>query len=185
MSFTCKARSQVAVSFLPAMNPKFLIEQHEDLIVHRWAEEIYRDRRTGHAAALSYRQLVHHLPDLLDEFAHLLETNASRYEMAETAVRLRPFIYVRFQQGCLIDEVAHELTVLREVLAEFWWREFDKSAENDLRELRRFLWCGHALLDELIEQVIVVYAANYRPPVRTRASVWPPPRRHKNDSTNY
>ncbi len=160
-----------------------LIDQHKDLIIQWWAEEIYRDNRTGLAATLSYRELVHYLPELLDEFAHLLETSASRQEIVERVVSLRPFIHVRFQQGCLIDEVAHELNVLREVLCEFLWREFEKSGERDVRQLRESVWCGNALLDELIEQVIVVYAANFRPPVQTRVSVWPP-RRRKNDTTS-
>ena len=100
----------------------------------------------------------------------------------EVSVRsLRMHSQVRFQQGCLIDEVARELMILRRVLTDFLWREGVGATEGDLRELRDALARADLFVDELIAQAIIVYAASMRPPVRTRTPQWPPPRRRRTD----
>lgn len=158
-----------------------LFRQHEDALIRAWADEVYRDRRTQLPAALSYRQLVDHLPDMFDELARLLDSDASDQEILEAVSRLRVHAQVRFQQGALIDEVARELIILRDVLNDFLWRDGVSATEGDLRELRDALRRADRFLDELLAQTILVYAASLRPNVRTRTSTWPPPRRRKTD----
>lgn len=156
-----------------------LFRQRADSIIRAWADRIYAERRTDLPSLLSYEQLVDYLPELLEELARSLDEAASKSGIAESVRRLRFHAQVRFQQGCLIDEVARELIILREVLGEFLWREGISATDGDIWELRDALCRLDLFIDELIAQLIVVYAASLRPPVRTRASIWPPPRRRR------
>ena len=158
-----------------------LFQKHADWLIHAWADAVYADRRTDLALILSYRELVEHLPELLDELASLLDTSARYEEIVEATRRLRFHAQVRFQQGCLIDEVARELFLLRGALSDFLWREGFDAAEGDVLKLRDALRRTDVFLDELVSQAILVYASSLRPNVPTRTSVWPPPRRRKTD----
>jgi hypothetical protein len=159
-----------------------LIGESEGDIIRAWVDEIYTERRTDLASRLSYGQLVDHMPDLLDELAHLLDDGWTDAEMIEATRRMRAHPQVRFYQGILIDEVARELMLFRQVIADFLWREGLQSARlGSLSELRDALRRVNRFVDEMIAQVIVVYAASLRPPVETRTSVWPPPRRRRTD----
>ncbi len=158
-----------------------LIRQHEDLIIRAYVDEIYRDRNTKLPALLSYGQLVDHLPELLGELAQALDGAATNGGIGEATRRLRSFAQVRFYQGALIDEVACELMIFREVFNDFLWREAVRAVRGDLWELRDALRRTDRFVDEMITQTVVIYAASLRPPVETRASVWPPPRRRKTD----
>jgi hypothetical protein len=146
-------------------------------------DELYRDQRTELPARLSYGQLVDHLPELLEELAHLLDAGASDVEILEATRRLRTHAQVRFHQGVLMDELARELMFLRRVIEDFLWRESASVVEGDLRELRDALRRANRFMDEMMAQALVIYAASLRPPVETRSSVWPPPRRRKTDFT--
>ncbi len=158
-----------------------LFREHEGALVRAWADEVYADRRTDLASLLSYRELIDSVPELLEELARLLDSEADELEI-ESAVRsLRVHAQVRFQQGCLIDEVARELMILRVVITDFLWREGVGVTEGDIRELRDALRRADLFVDELIAQAIIIYAASLRPPVRTRTPQWPPPRRRRTD----
>lgn len=154
-----------------------LIRQFEDAIILAWVEELYADRRTELPALLSYGQLVNHMPDLLEELAHVLDTLAGNGEITEAAKRLRTHAQVRFQQGALIDEVARELMLFRKVFDDFLWREGMGATGRDLWRLRVALRLAGRFVDEVIVQSLVVYATSLRPPVETRTSIWPPQRR--------
>lgn len=158
-----------------------LFRAHEDALTRAWVDEIYADRRTDLPSLLSYRQLVEHLPEMLDELARLLDERASEAEITERVRTFRTHAQVRFQERCLLDEVARELMLLREVLHEFLWREGIGAAGVDVWELRDVLARTNLFVDELVAQTVVVYAASLRPPVRTRASLWPPPGRRRPD----
>ena len=158
-----------------------LFRQHLDTLTRAWVDEIYADRRTELPAMLSYKALVEHLPELFDELALVLDTAAPYGEIVEAIRRLRFHAQVRFQQGCLIDEVARELMILRDVLNDFLWREGLSATNGDLWELRDALRRADAFVDELIAQAVLIYAASLRPNVPTRTSTWPPPRRRKTD----
>lgn len=168
------------------MNERYalLLREQRDLITHIWADEIYASNQTELPERLSYRQLIDHLPSLLDELGRALDHAAGANEICEAARRARRFIHVRFQQDCHIDEVARELSVLREVVNDFLWRETLTATERDWRDLRLNLKRANAFFDELTRQLIVVYAASLRPPVPTFASIWHPARRHTRRSTD-
>lgn len=158
-----------------------LIRQHQDLIIRAWVDEMYAERRTGVPAMLSYGQLVDHLPDLLEELSGVLDHAATNGEILDTTRRLRSHAQVRFHQGALIDEVARELMLFRKVFSDFLWREGISATEGDIWELRDAVLRADLFVDELIAQTLVIYAASLRPPVETRTSVWPPPRRRRTD----
>ena len=158
-----------------------LFRLHLDTLTRAWVDEIYADRRTELPAMLSYRELVGHLPELFEELTHVLDTRAPYAEIVEAIRRLRFHAQVRFQQGCLIDEVARELMILRDVLNDFLWREGVGGADGDLWELREAFRRTNAFMDELIAQAVLIYAATLRPNIKTRTSTWPPPRRRKTD----
>jgi hypothetical protein len=158
-----------------------LIRQHRDLIIRAWVEEMYAERRTDVPAMLSYGQLVDHLPDLLEELSGVLDHAATNAEILDAARRLRSHAQVRFHQGALIDEVARELMLFRKVFSEFLWREGISATEGDIWELRDAVLRADSFVDEMIAQALVIYAASLRPPVETRTSVWPPPRRRRTD----
>lgn len=158
-----------------------LLREYEGPIIRAWVDEVYAERRTELAERLSFGQLVGHLPELLEELARLLDSGATTQEMAETARRLRAHPQVRFYQGILIDEVARELMLFRQVIANFIWRESLTARLGSVAELREALRRTDYFVDEMIAQAIVVYAASLRPPVETRATVWPPPRRRRTD----
>ncbi|MFL6207396.1 MAG: RsbRD N-terminal domain-containing protein [Pyrinomonadaceae bacterium] len=154
-----------------------LLHAHEDALTRAWADGVYAERRTDLPALLSYRQLVEPLPEVLAEWAHLLDEAATESQISESARYLRRHVQVRFQQGCLLDEVARELMILRGVLHDFLWRESPMATDGDLWALRAALRRTDALLDEMLAQTLVTYAASLRPPVQTRMTVWPPARR--------
>jgi hypothetical protein len=158
-----------------------LIRQHEDEIIRAWVEELYAERRTELPALLPYGQLVNHMPEVLDELARLLDRAGGEQEIVEVARRLRSHAQVRFQQGALIDEVARELMLFRHILNNFLWREGISVTEGDLWELRDALSRANRFVDELLVQTLLIYAASLRPPVETRTSIWPPPRRRRTD----
>ena len=168
-----------------AMPEQFItiIRRCEETIISAWMDELYRDRRTELPARLSYGQLIDHLPELLLELAHALDSAASDQEIVEATRRLRAHAQVRFHQGVLIDELARELMFLRRVLEDFLWREGASIVEGNPRELRDALRRANRFIDEMVAQALVIYAASLRPPVETRSSVWPPPRRRKTDFT--
>ena len=158
-----------------------LIRQYEDAIIRAWMEEMYRDRRVQLPDMLAYGQLIDHLPEVFEELARLLDTAASDTEIIEATRRLRSHAQVRFHQGALIDEVARELMIFRRVFNDFLWRELVSATEGNLWELRDVLRRADRFVDEMIAQMVVIYAASLRPPVETRTSVWPPPRRRRTD----
>lgn len=155
------------------------MRQHESAIIRAWVDEIYSERRTTLASALSYEQLVGFLPECLESLSQLLDRSATDGEILEVVTRLRSHAQVRFQQGLLIDEVVRELTILRSVLNDYLWQESSQALAGDLQALRQALHRVNGFVDELVGQALLVYAASLRPPVETRSSVWPPPRRRK------
>lgn len=156
-----------------------LFRQRLDHLTRAWVDEVYADRRTDLATLLTFRELVGHIPELLDELACLLDERADEEEICEGARRLRGLAQTRFQQGVLVDEVARELMLLRDTLCEFLWREAPGAAEADAAELHDALRRSWLFFDELIAQAILVYAASMRPVIPTRGSIWPPPRRRR------
>lgn len=159
-----------------------LFRQHTDALTRAWVDAVYADRRIQLPELLSYRQLVEHLPELFDELARVLDTAASYGEILDAVRRLRFHAQVRFQLGCLIDEVARELIILRNVLIDFLWRDGLNAADGDnTRGLRDALRRTDAFIDELLIQTVLIYASSLRPNVRTRTSTWPPPRRRITD----
>src|ERR1044071_10433193 len=158
-----------------------LIRKQEEAIIRAWVDEMYAERRTELPATLSYEHLVDHFPEILQELALMLDQLATDAELIEATRRLRAHAQVRFQQGALIDEVARELMIFRRVFNDFLWRASMSATEGDLWELRDALRRADHLIDEMIAQMVVVYAASVRPPVETRSTNWPPPRRRRTD----
>jgi len=156
-----------------------LFRQHLDPFTRAWADEVYADRRTDLATLLTFRELVEHVPDVLEELGGLLDERADAEELCEGSRRLRGYARVRFQQGVLIDEVARELMLLRGNLCEFLWQEARGPLDEDAHWLRDALRRVEIFFDELVTETIIVYASSLRPVVPTRGSVWPPPRRRR------
>src|SRR5215203_197428 len=137
-----------------------LFRQHLDLFTRAWADRVYDDRRTDLATLLTFRELVEHVPDVLEELGLLLDERATREELCEGARRLRGYARVRFQQGVLIDEVARELMLLRGTLCEFLWQEARGPLEDDARVLRDALRRAEIFFDELLAETILAYASS-------------------------
>jgi RsbRD-like negative regulator of sigma factor len=156
-----------------------LFRQHLDPFTRVWADEVYADRRTDLATLLTFRELVEHVPEVLEELGRLLDERAAPEEICEGARRLRGYARVRFQQGVLIDEVARELMLLRGTLCEFLWQEVRAPVEEEARVLRDALRRVEIFFDEMVAEAILVYASSLRPVVPTRGSVWPPHRRRQ------
>lgn len=156
-----------------------LFRQHLDPFTRAWADLVYDERRTDLATLLTFRELVEHVPEVLDELGRLLDDRATPEEVCEGARSLRGYARVRFQQGVLIDEVARELMLLRSTLNEFLWQEVRGFDDVDSRVLRDALRRAELFFDELVAEAILVYASSLRPVVPTRGSVWPPPRRRR------
>ncbi len=156
-----------------------LFNTHQDAIIRRMVDEIYCDRRTELPERLPVGQLVEHYPDILDDLGLLLDARASDTEIADSVKQLRVFAQTRFHAGILIDEVARELMLIRKTLNEFLWRDEVLGAQDSEWELRETLERLNRFIDELVAETVIVYAASWRPPVETRTSIWPPPRRRK------
>ena len=156
-----------------------LFRQHLDPLTRAWVDEVYRERRTDLATLLTFRELVAHVPEVLDELAYLLDERADVEEIPEAARRLRGLAQTRFQQGVLIDEVARELMLLRDTSCEFLWQRAPDVLGDDVGGLHDALRRANLFFDELIAEAILVYAVSLRPVIPTRGSVWPPPRRRR------
>ena len=168
----------LTASFMPRRFSS-LFRQSLDQLTRAWVDEVYADRRTDLATLLTFRELVEHVPEVLEELGRLLDERADPEEICEGARSLRGYARVRFQQGVLIDEVARELMLLRGTLCEFLWQEAREFPEFDTRLLRDALRRAEMFFDELAVEAILVYASSLRPVVPTRGSVWPPPRRRR------
>lgn len=158
--------------------PDLLAHLHRerlDELTHSWVDEVYADRRTDLSRLLSFRELVEFIPEIFDELSALSESEASVGDVIEAVRRLRVLAQTRFQQGALIDEVARELMILRHVTNGLVWQEASVVAVGS-HEIRGALDLSNRFFDELIAQTLIVYAVSLRPTVRTRDSVWPPPR---------
>jgi hypothetical protein len=153
-----------------------LFHKHLDPLTRAWVDAVYAERRTDLASILSFRELVEHVPEIMEELAGLLDAGAGASEAAEGARRMRGLAQARFQQGVLIDEVARELMLLRNTLSEFLWQQAPGLALTEARDMRDALRLTADFFDELIAQAILVYAASLRPVIPTRSSVWPPRR---------
>ena len=156
-----------------------LFRQRLDPLTRAWVDAVYADRRTDLATLLTFRELIEHVPDILEELSRLLDQRAGDEETADAARRLRGLAQARFQQGVLIDEVARELMLLRDALCELLWQEAPTVVDADMLMLHDALRRAQLFFDELIAQAILVYAASLRPVVPTRGSLWPPPGRRR------
>jgi RsbT co-antagonist protein rsbRD N-terminal domain len=161
-----------------------VIRRREDLIVRRWVDAIYSDSRTELPGVLSFEQLVGPVQEMLDFLCGQFEGLLDEENIADDVRQLRAYPQVRFYQGVLIDEVARELIIFRKVLNEVLWKETAINTPEGHRVLKWALGQLNTFIDEMVIQTLVIYAANLRPPVETRASVWPPPRRQKIDFPN-
>ncbi|HZI18174.1 MAG TPA: RsbRD N-terminal domain-containing protein [Pyrinomonadaceae bacterium] len=144
-------------------------------LTRAWVDEIYAERRTDLPRLLSFRELVEFVPEVCDELGALLDERAGATAVHEAARRLRVLAQTRYQQGALLDEVARELMILREVTAGFLWREAPEASGGEV-ECGELLPLLHRFFDEVIAQAILVYAVSQRPTFPTRDTVWPPPR---------
>ena len=147
----------MARRFLPFLSTNL------DTLTRAWVDSIYAERRTDLASILSFRELIEHVPEIIEELASLLDADAPVAEVEEGARRCRRLAQARFQQGVLIDEVARELMLLRKTLSEFLWQQAPGLALTEPREMRDAQRLTTEFFDELIAQVILVYAASLRP----------------------
>src|SRR5215212_1124407 len=100
-----------------------ILRKHLEQLTRAWVDSVYADRRTDLASILSFRELVEHVPEIIEELAALLDAGAGADEAQEGAHRCRDLSRARFQQGVLIDEVARELMLLRNTLSDFLWQQ--------------------------------------------------------------
>lgn len=161
-----------------------VIRRREDLIVRRWVDAIYSDARTELPGVLSFEQLVGPVQEMLDFLCRQFKGLLDEENIADDVRQLRAYAQVRFYQGVLIDEVARELMIFRKILNEVLWKEAAINTPEGLRTLKWTLGQLNTFIDEMVIQTLVIYAANLRPPVETRTSVWPTPRRRVIDSPN-
>jgi hypothetical protein len=161
-----------------------VIRRREDLILRRWVDAIYSDARTELPGVLSFEQLVGPVQEMLDFLCRQFERLQDEENIADDVRQLRAYPQVRFYQGVLIDEVARELMMFRKILNEVIWKEAVNNTPEGNRVLKWALGQLSTFIDEMVIQTLVIYAANLRPPVETRTSVWPPPRRRKMDFPN-
>jgi len=152
-----------------------LFEDRLDELTRAWVDAVYNERRIDLPRLLSFRELVEFVPELLDELGWVLDSGAGDAEVDEAARRLRALAQTRYQQGALLDEVARELMILREVTAGYLWREAPGASGGEV-ECGVLLPLLHRFFDEVIAQAILVYAVSHRPVFPTRDTVWPPAR---------
>ena len=76
-----------------------LFRDQADSLILAWTDAVYADRRTDLPVILSYRELVEHVPELLEELAAVLDGASDYEEIVEATRRLRFHAQARFQQG--------------------------------------------------------------------------------------
>ncbi|MGH9903438.1 MAG: hypothetical protein ACRD68_16650 [Pyrinomonadaceae bacterium] len=158
-----------------------LSRRYADGIARALAIETCADRRAELSSLLSCQQLINHPPECFDEQSWSLDLQEDDDEMLDAVRRPRFHAPARSRQGSLTDEVARELITLRDVLNKFLWRDGLAATGGDIRGLSDVRGRANIFIDELIALALLIYAANPRPNVSTRASAWPPPRRCRTD----
>ena len=154
-----------------------VLREGEGRIVRRWVEQLYQDQRTELSNFLTYEQLIEHIPEIIEFVALAIEEDYDPSEIIDGVRGLRSHAQVRFYQGALIDEVARELMLLRQVIVDLLWQEALIEPKPDLTKLNQSQWECNRVLDELVAQTLLIYASSMRPPAQTRGSIWPPRRR--------
>jgi hypothetical protein len=150
-------------------------------LLRQWVDALYVSEQIKHPFRLSFEQLVEPVQDFFDVLGRLIEEEADLSRLEEEVRQLRNYGQVRFRQGVLIDEMARELMCLRRVVNDFLWRETTPNSTEAIPALRAALQRANRFFDEIMAQTLITYAASFRPPIETRSSVWPPPRRRKTD----
>jgi hypothetical protein len=150
-------------------------------LLRQWVDALYVSEHIKHPLRLSFEQLVEPIQDIFDVLGRLIEEEADLSRLEEDVRQLRNYGQVRFRQGVLIDEMARELMCLRRVVNDFLWRETAPTSIEATQALRAALKRANRFFDEILTLTLITYAASFRPPIETRSSVWPPPRRRKTD----
>src|SRR4051794_22151675 len=163
---------------------RVLLHKHEDEIIKRWVDALYAEPTVTTSSELSFEQLVADVPDLIDCLGMILDEEWSRKRISDEVRGLRNYSQNRFYQNVLLDEMARELTVLKQVVCDCIWQEMATDPPAELYSLKQVLTLTDLFFSEMLTYSLVIYANNLRPTVPTRLSVWPPATRagHRENS---
>ena len=145
-----------------------LLQRGHDTIVRNWAEKVTRDRRVRSDAALTYLQLIDHVPEIVEELSGALSRgerpDGQLLEEAQKHGR------TRWKQGYELKEVVRELTLLRATLVEFLDTYQGALPSQRAPEIVRSYNRIAGFMDEEIYRTVEAYLEAHRDSVRPNNS---------------
>jgi hypothetical protein len=141
-----------------------LLQNGHDTIVRNWAEKVTHDRRVRSDAALTYLQLIDHVPEIVEELSGALargeRPGGQLLEEAQKHGR------TRWQQGYELKEVVRELTLLRATLVEFLDTYHGALPPQRAPEIVKSYNRIAGFMDEEIYRTVEAYLEAHRDSVR-------------------
>ena len=135
------------------MNQKILSELADYLLAHReeiigeWVRGVERNPNISSFHLLRYKELVDHLPKLLENLAELLRSPHSNPPRSEISHDARVHGKNRWRQGYRLEEVIQEESILRHIL-------FDKWVDMFAREVLQFEGNTREAAENIIQQAV-------------------------------
>jgi hypothetical protein len=101
----------------------YLLAQREE-IIGEWIRAIERNPDISSSDLLTCKELVDHLPRLLENLAGLLKSPQSDLQRSEVSRDARVHGKHRWRQGYRLEEVIREASIVRHILFDNWLDAF-------------------------------------------------------------
>lgn len=132
---------------------------HSDEIIRQWVLRAI-EHNVGMISSknLAHNELLDHLPRLFQELAGLLKSPQSNQNRLGMCLAARVHGKCRWRQGCRLDDVISEASIIRRILFDNWVDAFAQQVPQFQGETRR---AAEKLIHQAVDDVITDSAAQF------------------------
>jgi RsbT co-antagonist protein rsbRD N-terminal domain len=113
----------------------YLLAYRQEIIAE-WVQAVERNPDIPSSDLLRYKELVDHLPKLLESLAKILKSALSSPQRSEISRDARVHGNHRWRQGYRLEEVIREANIVRHILFDKWLDAFGREVSEFNRESR-------------------------------------------------